>query len=100
MKVQTMNNQIDGKRFLRYVQEHQQSYVALFALINQASNFPYPEIFKKVEAAFDKQIKNTGSFQYYLSVFDPKLNHPLDSLALGKNQITFFDNNYRLKKAY
>ena len=103
MAVHTMDDQLNGERFLEYVKEHPRSYIALFALINQASNFPYPEIFKKVEAAFDKQIKNTKSFQYYLSVFDPKLNHPVDSLALGKssdgteiNLSSFRDKDYVL----
>lgn len=83
MGIKTIDDQIDGEKLLSYVQKNPDSYVALFAIINQASNFPYPPIFEKINAAFGKGITQTKAFQYYKNRYSPKTVGTVDPDLLG-----------------
>lgn len=83
MGIKTIDDQIDGEKLLAYVQENPDSYVALFALINQAFNYPYPPAFKKVNAAFGNKITRTEAFQFYMDRYSPKITGTVDPYLLG-----------------
>jgi hypothetical protein len=68
---------------LAYVQKHPDSYVALFAVINQADRYPYPAIFNKINDAFGEKIKQTKAFEYYTNKYDPKSTATADPDLLG-----------------
>ena len=86
MEIKTMDDQIDGEKLLAYVQRNPGSYVALFAIINQAFNYPYLPVFKKINNAFDEKIKQTTAFQYYLNLYKPISISAIDTDFLGINQ--------------
>lgn len=83
MKVKTIDDKIDGEKLLTYVKLNPDSYVALFAIINQAFNYPYPSIFDKINNTFGKRIRQTQAFQYYLNKYSPKTIGPIDTNLLG-----------------
>lgn len=83
MGVKTIDDKIDGEKLLTYVQKHPESYVALFAIINQANRYPYTAIFNKINDAFGKKIKHTKAFQYYADKYNPKNTGTADSDLLG-----------------
>lgn len=83
MGIQTIDDRIDGKKMLTYVQKNADSYVALFAIINQAFNYPYLPIYDKINAAFGKNISQTEAFKYYKKKFRPKTYSNIDSNLLG-----------------
>jgi len=83
MGAKTIDDQIDGEKLLAYVQENSGSYVALFAIINQAFNYPYPPVFKKVNAAFSNKITRTEAFQFYIDRYSPKIAGNVDPYLLG-----------------
>jgi len=83
MAIKTIDNNIDGKKFLSYVKTNPDSYVALFAIINQAFNYPYPPIFEKINAAFGKKITQTKAFQYYKNRYSTKTVSPVEPDLLG-----------------
>jgi thiol-disulfide isomerase/thioredoxin len=86
MGIKTIDDQIDGEKLLGYVQKNPGSYVALFAIINQAFNYPYLPVFKKINNAFDQKIKQTTAFQYYLNLYKPITISAIDTDFLGINQ--------------
>lgn len=83
MGIKTIDDQIDGEKLLAYVQKNPGSYVALFAIINQAFNYPYPPVFKKVNAAFSNKITATEAFQFYMDRYSPKIADNVDPYLLG-----------------
>jgi len=83
MGIKTIDEQIDGEKLLSYVKENPRSYVALFAVINQAFNYPYRPVFNKINKAFDKRITGTKAFKYYVNRYIPKIVNPKDSGLLG-----------------
>jgi thiol-disulfide isomerase/thioredoxin len=85
MGIKTIDEQIDGQKLLTYVKQNPRSYVALFATINQAFNYPYQPVFSKVSNAFDKSITETKAFKYYQDKFIPKIINSKDSGLLGKS---------------
>jgi thiol-disulfide isomerase/thioredoxin len=83
MGIKTIDDEIDSKKLLAYVQKHPDSYVALFAVINQADRYPYPAIFNKINDAFGEKIKQTKAFEYYTNKYDPKSTATADPDLLG-----------------
>jgi thiol-disulfide isomerase/thioredoxin len=83
MGVKTIDDKIDGKKLLSYVEHNPDSYVALFAIINQAFQQSYQPIFERVNDAFAEKIKQTKAFQYYLSLYSNKLAKTTDPNFLG-----------------
>lgn len=83
MGVKTIDDKIDAEKLLCYVKENPGSYVALFAVINQAFNYPYSPIFDKINAAFEKRITKTQAFQYYQNRYSPKTGGAIDTDLLG-----------------
>ncbi len=74
MGIKTIDDKIDGGKLLAYVQNNPNSYVAFFAIINQAYNYPYPPVFDTINDAFGDRIKQTKAFQFILTgtVLKPK----------------------------
>ena len=95
MNIKTIDDKIDGEKLLSYVQKNPGSYVALFAIINQAFNYSYPPLFEKINNAFSEKIKETKAFQYYLNLYSDKVSTPFDPDFLGTSmkgeKITFSD---------
>ena len=100
MDIKTIDDKINGNKLLSYVQKNPDSYVALFAIINQAFRYYYLPIFKKINNEFGVKIKGTIAFQYYLNNYSPKtvgsvapdflglsLDHKIVTLSpfIGKN---------------
>lgn len=85
MGIKTIDDKIDGEKLLSYVKKKPSSYVALFAVINQAFNYPYQPVISKINHAFDKSITETKAFKYYQEKFVPKTNNSKDSGLLGKS---------------
>lgn len=71
MNIKTLDDKISGRKLLSYVRKKPNSYVALFAIINQAFWYLYPTIFSKINDAFGEKIKQTTAFQYYLNSYAP-----------------------------
>ncbi|MEO8934292.1 MAG: TlpA disulfide reductase family protein [Xanthomarina sp.] len=83
MGIKTIDDKIDGSKLLSYVQKNPDSYVALFAIINQAFNYSYLDIFEKINDKFSEKIKQTKAFQYYLNLYSHKSAEPTDPDFLG-----------------
>jgi thiol-disulfide isomerase/thioredoxin len=83
MDIKTVDDKINGKKLLSYVQKNPDSYVALFAIINQAFRYYYLPIFKKINNEFGKKIKRTIAFQYYLNNYSPETIGSVASDFLG-----------------
>jgi thiol-disulfide isomerase/thioredoxin len=103
MGVKTLDDSINGKKLLKYVKDTPDSYVALFAIINQVYNYPSQEIFDKINKAFGDKIKQTKAFQFYVNTFSPKPLAKTDPNLLGTSidgkRITlssFKDNDFVL----
>jgi len=85
MGIKTIDDKIDGEKLLSYVQKNPNSYVALFAIINQAFNYSYPPVFEKINNAFGEKIKQTKAFKYYLNLYSHKNAASTDPNFLGTN---------------
>lgn len=85
MGIKTIDDKIDGEKLLAYVQKHPDSYVALFAVFNQADRYPYRDIFNKINDAFGEKMKQTKAFEYYINKYDPKSTATADPDLLGKS---------------
>jgi len=83
MGIKTIDDKIDGEKLLSYVKQNPKSYVALFAIINQAFNYPYQPVFRQINKAFDKSITETKAFRYYQDRYIPKIVNSKDSNLLG-----------------
>jgi len=83
MNSKTIDEKLQGEKLLSFVQKNPDSYIALFAVINQAFRYPYPSIFNKINASFGKKITQTKAFQYYENRYNPKTVGPVDSNLLG-----------------
>ncbi|MDP4282865.1 MAG: TlpA disulfide reductase family protein [Bacteroidota bacterium] len=83
MDIKTIDDKINGKKLLSYVQKNPNSYVALFGIINQAFRYSYLPIFKKINDEFIEKIKGTIAFQYYLNNYSPKTVSSLAPDFLG-----------------
>ena len=71
MNIKTIDEKIQGEKLLSYVKKKSDSYVALFAIINQAFNYTYPAIFEKINDEFGEKIKQTKAFKYYAGLYAP-----------------------------
>ena len=71
MDIKEIDKKIEGEKLLSYIEANPNSYVGFFSLINQTFNFKYSPIFSKVTNAFSKKIKQTKSFQYFISQYAP-----------------------------
>ena len=71
MNIKTIDDKMEGEKLLSFVKKNPDSYIALFALINQAFKYPYPPVFEKINDAFSEKIKQTKAFQFYLGLYKP-----------------------------
>ena len=85
MGIKTIDDKIDGEKLFTYVKKHPGSYIALFAVINQAFNYPYRQVFSKINSEFDKSITETKAFKYYQDKYIPKIINSKDSSLLGNS---------------
>ena len=83
MEIKTIDDNIDGEKLLSYVLKNPNSYVALFAIINQAFKYSYLPIFEKINDAFGKKIKQSIAFRYYLGLYKSIAAGPIDLDLLG-----------------
>ena len=99
MEIKTIDDYINGEKLLSYVQKNPNSYVALYAIINQAFRYSYLPVFEKINDAFGKKIKQTIAFQYYLGLYKSIATDPIDLDFLGTslNQKKVFLSSFRGK---
>ncbi|MGN6299166.1 MAG: TlpA family protein disulfide reductase [Ginsengibacter sp.] len=71
MDIKTIDEKIPEKKLLSYVKNKSNSYVALFAIINQAFNYSYSATLKRINNEFDEKISQTKAFKYYTHLFAP-----------------------------
>jgi peroxiredoxin len=71
MKTKDMDEKIPGEKMLTYIKSNPDSYVGLFALINQTFNYYYLSDFQKILDVFGDEIKHSKGFQYYKSLYAP-----------------------------
>lgn len=83
MDIKTIDDKIDGEKLLHYVQKNPESYIALYALINQAFRFSYLPVFDKINMAFGNKIKHTEAFQFYLTNYTNRTKGSADANYLG-----------------
>ena len=91
MTLKTIDDKMQGEKLLSFVRKNPDSYVGLFALINQAFKYPYPSIFEKINGTFSKKIRQTNAFQYYLGLYKPN--------TVGSTAPDFFAKSVDSRKA-
>ena len=58
-------SRITGKKFQAYVEKNPQSYIALFALIDQMFNYRFSPEMRDIAGNFDTSIRSTKAFFYF-----------------------------------
>lgn len=71
MKMKAIDERINSNLFYKYIQMNPGSYVALYALLNQAFRYPYPPELKRAGCSFSNKIQNTHAFQFYQQLYRP-----------------------------
>ena len=71
MNIKDIDEKIPGEKLFAYIKANPNSYVGLFALINQTFNYSYSAIFRKIISVFSDEIKQTQGLEYYKSLYLP-----------------------------
>jgi thiol-disulfide isomerase/thioredoxin len=71
LDINTIDDKMNGEKLFSYIEKHPDSYVGLFALINQTFNYGYLPVFDKIKNAFSAKINRTEAFQYYARLYKP-----------------------------
>lgn len=74
MNIHSMDKKIEGRKFLSYVQKNPNSYIGLFALIDQSFRYSGSDFLWKIKDAFGKTIKQTEAYKYYKALYAPNKN--------------------------
>ena len=65
MGINNIGEQIPMKKFQAYVEKNPQSYIALFALIDQMFNYRFSPEMRDIAGNFDTSIRSTKAFFYF-----------------------------------
>lgn len=65
MDINTIGEQIPMKKFQAYVKQNPQSYIALFALIDQVFNYKFSPEMRHIANNLDSTIRSTKAFSYF-----------------------------------
>lgn len=84
--VSDIGKKLPEKNLEKYVKENPNSYIALFALINQTFNYNFSPGLKRIASYFDSSIKASRGYQYYVSQYIVRRKIPALTLQNEKKE--------------